>query len=201
VSDVNVYFTSSQEGKPTECRVAFHPEDAVVAVQVPAGVQPAPVMTPVTRTVSEMEYRCTSHLTPVTRTVSEYQNHCQMVSKPVMRMETTYTSQYDFFSKSTRMVPQTHSVMHTEMVNECRMVPVSRTVTDMQNKQECRMEPVTRTVTRFEFQFQSRFIPPRVDYLQTKKLKESAPVCYAVDEGAAAHGNRIEGRIYLPQRR
>ncbi len=196
VSDVNLVFASAPEGPPTECKVAVHPVDAVVPVQVPAGMTQVPVTTPVTRTVTDQEYRCTLRAVPQTRTVTRQEQHCQLVAKPVVRMETIYSSQYDPFSKSMHTAPQTHSVTSSEMVNDCRMVPVTSTVTEVQNKQECAMVPVTHTVTRYEFHLQSSFVPARVEYLQKHRVEESAPVCYALG-GAPARGNRVEGRVYL----
>jgi hypothetical protein len=112
---------------------------------------------------------------PVQRMVTRYRQRCQMVSKPVMHTETTYTSQYDSFSKSTRQVPQTRTVTRYEMQNQCRS------------------EPVTEMETRWEYSFETRYVPPRVEYLATKRLRETSPACYPAAEGAAS---RVEGKIY-----
>jgi hypothetical protein len=108
--------------------------------------------------------------------VTRYENRCHMVSKPVQRTETTYTTQYDSFSKSYRSVPQTRSVTHYEMQNECRL------------------EPVQRMETQWEYTLESRYEPPRMEYLSSKRLKQSEPVCYAAEDGAKK--SRVVGKAY-----
>jgi hypothetical protein len=112
---------------------------------------------------------------PVTRSVTRYEQRCRMVSKPVMRTETTYSSQYDSYSKSYRQVPQTRTVTKYEMQNECRS------------------EPVMRMETRWEYTFERRYEAPRVEYLATKRLRETSPACYAASPGATS---RVEGKVY-----
>jgi hypothetical protein len=197
VSDISIYFATTREEKPVECKIGVYPEDAVVPVEVPAHTALVPAQVPVTRMVTEQEYRCRFVPKQVTRSETQYEQRCHMVSKPVTSYETTYTTQYDYASKSTRSVPQTRSVTHYESQNECRSEPVMRQVmrTEMQN--ECSFEPVTHSVTRYEFQLQMHFVPARLDYVQQKKLAQSDPVCYALPEGEPPKGNRIEAKIYL----
>jgi hypothetical protein len=202
VSDVNLYLGTSLDGAPAECRIAVHPADTVVKVEVPARYEHVPISTPVTRSVTEYVYRCRPTMKPVMRSETHYENRCRMVTRPVMRMETTYTTQYDAFSRTSRSVPQTRMVTHQESHNECRMEPATRMVSKTEYSQECRMEPETRTVTRYEFQLQARFVPPHLEMMRGKKLVSSEPVCYApVDGPAPDKGNRIEAKIYLPRRR
>jgi hypothetical protein len=75
----------------------------------------------------------------------------------------------------------------------------------MVSKTECSYQPVTRTVTRYEFQLESRYVPPRMETVTRQRLRELDPVCYqleaAADDPALAppartRGNRIEGRIF-----
>jgi hypothetical protein len=199
--DVKLYFATSLSGQAGECRIVVQPEGALTPVEVPARTVPESELRPVQRLVTEHEYRCQMVPRPATRTVTEYQNRCQMVSRPVTRMETTYTTQYDFSSHSSRSVPQMRSVTHYEMHNECRMEPVMRSVSETHLQQECRMEPVTRTVTRYEFQLASRFVPPHLEWVQSHRLRESEPVCYALPDATAAQGNRIEATLYYPRGR
>jgi hypothetical protein len=113
---------------------------------------------------------------PVTTLVTHYENRCRLVSKPVQRSETTYVQQYDFMTKSSRSVPQTRSVTHYEMQNECRL------------------EPVLRSETHWQLTFEHRYVPPRVDYLAAKRLREAEPVCYAAPSPETA--SRVEGKIF-----
>lgn len=120
--------------------------------------------------------RLVSVTRPVTRSVTRYENRCRMVSKPVQRTETTYTTQYDSFSKRTRTVPQT------------------RTVTRYESQNECRLEPVQRSETVWEYTTQTKYEPPRVEYLSRKRLRETEPVCY---EASATPGkSRVVGKTY-----
>jgi hypothetical protein len=68
-------------------------------------------------------------LKPVTRTVTENEYRCQMVQKPVQSSETYYDQQYDSYSKSSRSVPRTRYVTRYESQNDCRYTPVTKTAT------------------------------------------------------------------------
>jgi hypothetical protein len=199
VSNIAIYVATTRDEKPVECKVGVYPEDEVVPVEVPAHTTMVPTQVPVTRLVTEQEYRCHLASKPVSRTETQYEQRCRMVQKPVTRYETTYTTQYDYMTKSNRSVSQSRPVTHYESQNECHSEPVMHQVTRYEMQNECSFEPVTHSVTRYEFQFQMQFVPTRLDYVQQKKLTQSEPVCYALPADAAPKGNRIEAKIYLPR--
>jgi hypothetical protein len=66
---------------------------------------------------------------PVTRVVTEYEYRCRMVSKPVQRLETSYEYRYDPISKRSESRPVSRYVTRYDYQNECRNEPVTRTVT------------------------------------------------------------------------
>lgn len=47
--------------------------------------------------------------------------------------------------------------------------------------------------TRWEWGVEIRYTPPRVDYLSAYRLRESEPVCYAVEQGAVT---RVDGKVF-----
>jgi hypothetical protein len=103
---------------------------------------------------------------PVTRTVVEYEQRCGTVvrTEPV-----------------TTVSPYCHSVSkpgsYTSQ-SDCYFWAMGRT--EQVANRECRNELVTRTVTRFEFQYETRFIPGPLDRLSRQRLRELPPVCYVV---------------------
>jgi hypothetical protein len=116
---------------------------------------------------------------PVRRFVTEYEYRCHMVLKPVARMETTYRTRFDSVSRSMLSVPEVQYVTKHEMQSDCRR------------------EPVGRWVTRYEFELESQFAPPHLQYVSTQRLKQSAPTCYSLaGEAAIQHVSRIEGVAY-----
>ncbi len=115
---------------------------------------------------------------PVLRSVTRYEQRCHMVSKPVTHMETTYSYQYDAFSKSTRSVPQMHSVTTYQMENQCRS------------------EPVTSMETHWEYATEWRFEPPRTEWLEQNKLRETEPACWVVEGKPPV--SRVVGTFYVP---
>jgi hypothetical protein len=114
---------------------------------------------------------------PVMRSVTRLENRCHMESKPVMHSETTYTMQYNSFTKSSQSVPQTHMVTRYEMQNVCRL------------------ESVTKLETHWEYTTETRYVPPRVEYLARMRLQETQPACYAAPEDATT--SRVQGKLYL----
>ena len=195
-SDIAFYFVTDRDGRKTECRIGIVPEDEIQTIAVPGRTEGVSQMVPVARSVTEMQYRCRLTSKMVTGPEMHMENRCRMVSKPHTRTETTYTTQYDSFSKTTRSVPQTRMVTDYRMENECQMESVTKIVTKSQMVNECGMESVTRTVMRYEFQYQTRFIPPHFASITTKKLRETEPVCRALSEGEESKGNRLEGALY-----
>ena len=115
---------------------------------------------------------------PVSAMVTRYEQRCQMVSKPVSRMETTYTMQFDAFSKSMHSVPQ------------------MRTVTSYEMRNECHSEPVLRTETHWEYVPEWRYVPPHTEWLTTRRLQETKPVCTEPDGHPVS---RVVGTMYLPE--
>jgi hypothetical protein len=64
-------------------------------------------------------------------------------------------------------------------------------------KQQCRPELVNKTVTRYEHQYESRFVPARLETVTRQRLRELEPECYVIpSQGPGAGGHRIEGRIF-----
>jgi len=119
----------------------------------------------------------------VTRTVTEQVYVCRSVSRPVTRYVTRYESRYDYSSRS------------------YRSVPVSRAETRYESRQQCRHQPRTRTVSRYEYQLQTRYIPPQVRIIAKRftdmDLLESKPVCtLSAEKGATRLPHRIVGTIY-----
>lgn len=195
-SDIAFYFVTEQEGTRTECRIDIIPYDEVKQVQVPGRTENVGTMVPVSRSVTELQYRCHPATKMVTVPETHMETRCRMVSKPVTRTVTTYTTQYDYFTKSSRSVPQTRTVTDYRMQNECRPESVTRMVTKTQMTNECGMESVTRMVTRYEFQYQLRFVPPHLETVTTARLRETEPVCRDLTEDEEARGSRLEGSIY-----
>jgi hypothetical protein len=123
VSDAAFYIVRQGTGSGMECQTSVYPEEEIVPQTVPGRFRTVPVSRPVTRMVTEYEYRC------------------HLVSKPVSRMQTTYRTQYDSFSKTTRSVPETHYETHYEMQNECRSEPVTHMVTRYEFELESQFVP------------------------------------------------------------
>jgi hypothetical protein len=199
VSDVRFHFVTAKNGKPVECEIGIHPEDAPAPIAVPEHVERVNVMAPVQRSVTEQQYQCRPVSRPTTRYVTEMQNQCRSEMVPVTRYETTYTTQYDYSTKSSRTVSQSRPVTSYESRYSCHPQSVGRTVTDYRMEQDCHSEPVTRTVTRYEFQLQNHFVPPHLEYVQQRRLKETEPVCYVAAAGAE-QGNRLEAKLYFPKK-
>lgn len=127
VSDIRIILHTARRGQPMACETALRPFSKdysyTVPQQRPGRTETRQVLKPVTKTVTEQEYRC------------------QMVSRPVTRYETTYQSQYDYISKSYRTVPQTRSVTRYEYKNECHYQPVTRSVTRYEYQTETHYIP------------------------------------------------------------
>lgn len=186
VSDISINLVSTGEGGTTECRTAVVPESVTETRQIPGRFRTVPVQQPVTRTVTEQQYRCHTTSRLETRMVTEHQQRCHQVSHPVTRTRTTYSTQYDSFSKSSRSVPHTQSYTETEYRQECRSEPVQRMRTQSVPHNDCHFEPVTHTVTRYEFQLASQYVPPRTEVYQRHRLRELEPVCIALDAPSPA---------------
>ncbi len=68
-------------------------------------------------------------LKPVSRMVTEYEYRCHPVQKSYTDYETVYESQYDYYSKSYRSVPRSRAVTKYRSEQECRSEPVTRMAT------------------------------------------------------------------------
>jgi hypothetical protein len=202
VSDLAIYLRTLRDGHVVECRTEIVPETVTSSRWKPAHTERVPVSRPVTRTVTEYEQRCTTVTRSQSRMVTEYQQRCRSVTRPVTRTRTTYSSSYDSFSKSYRSTPRTETYTAYESRQECRSEPVTRYRTERVPHRECRSHPVSRSVTRYEFQYETRFVPGRLETLGRQRLRELEPVCYVVAGDAAtsnapgASGNRIEGTLH-----
>jgi len=185
VSDISINLVASGEQGPTECRTAVVPESVTETREIPARYQLVSVQKPVTREVTENEYRChmTSHLEQ--RTATDYQQRCSQVSRPVQRSRTSYSSQYDSFTKSSRSVPHTEYYSENESHTECRMEPVQRQKTESVPRNECRYEPVTHLATRYEWQLDNQYTPPQVEVYRRHRLRELEPNCFALEPATA----------------
>lgn len=198
ITDLAIYLQTTRDERVVECRSRIVPETVQEQRVVPSHYEQVPVSKPVTRTVTEFERRCKQVTKYELRTRTEYQQKCGSVMKPVTRTRTAYRQQYDSFSKSYRSVPYTETYTAYESHYECKSEPVSRTKSEPVSQNECTSEPVTRTVTRHEFQFESRFVPARLELITRQRLRELDPECYAPSPGPPgfARRNRIEGRIF-----
>lgn len=134
---------------------------------------------------------------PVSRTITEYVSRSKSVTRPVQRTKTVYKqeiryeSRYDYSSKSYRNVPVTRSV------------PTTVTYTAYENRIEWERVPVTRMVTRYEYQYENKYIPPRLETItRTRhnwKLVEKQPERISSIEKAEVNidqPNVITGIIY-----
>jgi hypothetical protein len=188
VGDINVTLATVRDGQPIECRTAILPETVTESRWVPSSHRLVSVSKPVSRMVTEQQYRCHLVSRPETRHVTEYQQRCRSVSRPVTRTRTTYSYQYS--RTGSRSVPRTESYTTYESRQECHSEPVSRMKTDYVSKNECRYEPHTRMVTRYEHQLETQYVPPRLETFQRHRLRETEPVCYEIDAGAEAAPTR-----------
>jgi hypothetical protein len=202
VSDLAIYLLTAQDGAMVECRTEILPETVTSSHWRPAHTQTVSVQRPVTRRVTDYEYKCHTTYRSQSRSVTEYERSCHTVSRPVTRTRTTYRSSYDSYSKSYRSQPHTESYTTYESKQECSSRPVTRYRTEQVPHRDCRSEPVTRTVTRYEFQLENRYVPGRLETLSRQRLRELDPVCYAAPgdvvmaPGASGGGNRIEGLLH-----
>jgi hypothetical protein len=198
VTDVAIYFQMELGGEAVECRSMIVPETITEQHTLPAHYQQISVSKPVTRTVTESEQRCNMVTKYESVTKTEYVYQCHIVNKPVTRTRTVYSSQYDYSCKCTRQVPRTETYTAYEMQNECKSEPVTRTSMQPVTKNECSSHPVTKTVTRYEFQFESRYVPARLELITRQRLRELDPECYVLPATppSIATRNRIEGRVF-----
>lgn len=125
---------------------------------------------------------------PVTRLVTENEYRCQYVQKPVQRAETTYENQYDYSTKSTRWAPKTQYVTKYESQNECRFVPVTKTVTRYEYQYETQyIPPKTEYLTQYYSEWKLGESTP-----QCKRISRGA--AFELKEGL------VRGKIYLPKK-
>jgi hypothetical protein len=203
VSDLAIYLRTTRDGTPLECRTEIVPETVTSSQWRPAHTELVPVNQPVTRTVTDYEYRCSTTMRTESRYVTEYERSCHHVSRPVHRTRTVYRSHYDSFSKSYRSSPETESYTDYESHEECSSHPVTRHKTEQVPHRDCRSEPVTRQVSRYEFQLENQFVPGRLETLSRQRLRELDPVCYpapadsVMAPGSRPSGNRIQGKLHI----
>jgi len=200
VADLAIFLATTQDSSTVECRTNIVPETTTETRTRPSHYVNVPVSRPVTRTVTESQYQCRPVTKLESRHYTEYQQRCGSVSHPVTRTRTVYRSEYSWSTKSTRSVPQTESYTTYESRYECKSEPVSRTRLESVTKTECSFTPVTRTVTRYEYQFESRFVPAQLEMITRQRLRELDPECYVTGPAngppSTVHANRIEGRIF-----
>jgi hypothetical protein len=199
LGDINVSLAAVREGRPIECRSAILPETVQESRWIPSSHRMVSVTKPVSRLVTEQQYRCQPVSRLESRQVMEYEQRCHSVSRPVTRNRTTYSYQYG--RGGSRSVPRTETYTTYESRQECRSEPVSRTRTEYVSKNECRYEPRSHTVTRYEHQLESRYVPPRLETFDRHRLRETEPVCYEIDAAPPTPpetGNRIEATLYFP---
>ncbi len=204
ISDLAVYIRTEKDGQPAECRTEIVPETLTDTQFHAATSRPVYKSVPVTRQVTEHEYRCKPVSKYESRSVTEYQQRCRTERHPVQRSRTVYSSQYDYSSKSTRSVPRTEYYTDYESRYECHSEPVTRMKSEYVTKTECGSELVTKTVTRYEHQFENEYVPAHYEYITRQRLRELEPECYTLDEAAddpvsapGAQGNRVEGTLYI----
>lgn len=196
ISDLAVYIRTEKDGQRAECRTEIVPELLTDTQFHPATNRPVYKSVPVTKQVSEFEYRCKPVSKYETRFVTEYEQRCRTEQHPVQKSRTTYSYQYDYSSHSSRSVPRTEYYTDYESRYECHSEPVSKTKSEYVTKTECGSEMVTKTVTRYEYQFDNEYVPAHYEYITRQRLRELEPECYTLDEDAD-DGNRIEGTLYI----
>src|SRR5262245_21277508 len=184
VGSISVTLAADRDGRPIACRTAILPETVSESRWTPPSHRLVSVSKPVSRMVTERQYRCHLVSHPETRHVMEYQQRCRTVSRPVTRTRTTYSYQYS--SRGSRSVPRTESYTSYESHQDCHSEPVSRTRTEYVSKNECRYESQTHFVTRYEHQLETQYVPPRLETFQRHRLRETEPVCYEVDDRPTA---------------
>ncbi len=198
VADLAVYVETTQDGKPVECRSEIVPETVTESTFRPAENRSVSVSRPVTRMVTEYEYRCHPVTATELRSVTEYEQQCATTSVPVQKSRTVYTSQYDSTTHMSRSEPRTEYYTDYESRYECKQVPVSKQRSETVTKQQCGAESVTHSVTRYEFQLESHFVPAHYELVTRQRLHELDPACYVLDgPDPAVHANRIEGKIFV----
>jgi hypothetical protein len=206
ISELAIVLESTRDGRAIACRSEIVPEAVTEHQARPASYRTVPVSKPVQRMVTEHAYRCKPVTRSELRTVHETEQRCGSVSRPVQRSRTVYSTTYDYSSKSTRSVPRTEYYTEHQSHYECKSQPVTRTRSELVTKSECGLEPVTRMVTRYEFQLESQYVPPHLETITRQRLRELEPVCEdiastaddpEVAPPARAHGNRIEGQIFV----
>ena len=200
VTDLAIYLQTHRGGHAVECRSEIVPEIVHELREHPAHYEQVAVQKPVTRTVTEYEYRCKPVSKMEMKVGTEHEQQCRTESHPVSRTRTVYRSEYDAYSQSYRQVPQTEHYTEYESRYECTSVPVSKSRMETVMTTECNSEPVTHTVTRYEFQYESRFVPARMEAITRQRLRELDPVCYTLPTAKASPAltptNRIEGRLF-----
>ncbi|MBA3503918.1 MAG: hypothetical protein M4D80_24615 [Myxococcota bacterium] len=206
IADLAIYLQTRdpRDGRAVECRSSIVPETLTVGRTIPEHYEQVSVSRPVSRTVTENEYRCKPVTKYENRAHTESQQKCGSVTRPVTRTRTAYRSQYDSYSKSYRQVPYTETYTAYESRYECRSEPVTRYKMEAVSRTECSSHLVTKSVTRYEFQFETRFVPARLETITRQRLRELDPECYAVPVGgppSAALMNRIEGRAFTKRAR
>ncbi|WP_224241227.1 hypothetical protein [Hyalangium gracile] len=171
LSDVSIVIATEEDGQPVECRTRVVPvlstHTTQQQVQRPGHIVSRPILMPVTRTVTEMDFRC------------------QMVSEPRTVSETYQQSQYDPSSKTTRSVTRTRMVTRHEMRQRCSHVPVTRTVTryEYQHRSEY-IPPRFDVVTQYHSLWNLTETPPEC----TPRQQEA--------QGPSSASHRIEGRAH-----
>jgi hypothetical protein len=127
LSDIEIHLVDQKDGRWQECVTRVAPADHGTNQSIqrmdPGHTEMQTVMRPVTRTVTEYEYRC------------------HMVSRPHMVTHTSYESSYDSMSRSFRSRPVTRTSTEYRMENECHSEPVTRTVTRYEYQYEHRYVP------------------------------------------------------------
>lgn len=199
VADLAIFLQTTIDGRAVECRTDVDPETVTETRTVPGRHETVSVNKPVQRMVTESEYRCKPVTKMESRTHTEYEQRCATRSHPVSKTRTVYRSEYDYYSKSTRSVPHTEYYTDYESRYECHSEPVTKTRMESVSSTECSSEMVTRMVTRFEFQLESKYIPPRLEQITRQRLKESEPACYVLEDSgppSTSRQNRIEGWLF-----
>jgi hypothetical protein len=174
LSDIEIHIVGGKGGAPEDCVTRVVPADH-------GQLQPQTVMEP-------GRYEQRQVLKPVSRMVTEYEYRCHSVSRPHTRTETHYESSYDFSSKSYKSHPVTRTVTDYRHEQECKSEPVTRYVTRYEYQMESQYVPAQwRTELRWMSDWDLDETPPAC-----------APITRPLAD--ARHPHLVQATIYFARK-
>jgi hypothetical protein len=175
LSDIEIHIVGHDEasGQAQDCVTYVVPEDH-------GTMQPQTTMTP-------GRYETRQVLKPVSRMVTEYEYRCHSVSRPHTRTETHYESSYDFSSKSYRSRPVSRTVTDYRYEQECKSEPVTRYVTRYEYQMESQYVPA-------QWHTELRWMS---NWNLDETAPACAPIDRPVADASRPH--LVQATIYLPR--